>query len=113
MLSTALHLLLSSLDEVVYTSVTIELGIHRHRFHQHAHRTVCALVGTPVMYRVEQHLLFVIVFCQQIGVGGCEDGTAEDAVCLAEGIHPILVHHHGPCQDGVHKLLVIAVGQQR
>ena len=113
MLTATLHLLLSSLDEVEHTGVAIELGIHGHRFHQHAHRTVVALVGTPVVYRIEQHLLLVIVFCQQISVGGCKDGTTEDTVCLAEGIYPILVHRHCPCQDGIHKLLVIAVGQQR
>ena len=86
MLTAAFHLLFSSLDEVEHTGVAIELGIHGYRLHQHAHRTVRAFVGTSVVYSVEQHLLVVIVFCQQISVGGCKERTSENAVRLAESI---------------------------
>ena len=113
MLSATLHLLLSSLDEVEHTGVTIEPGIYRHRPDHHAHRMAATLVGTPVMECAEQGLLLIIVFCQQIAVGRCENGTSEHTVRLAEGIHPSLVHCHGALQEGIDELLVVAVGQQR
>ena len=97
MLTTALHLFLSRLDEVEHTGVAIELGIHGYRLHQHAHRTVRALVGTSVVYSVEQHLLVVIVFCQQISIGSCKERTSENAVRLAENIDRVDAYAQCAC----------------
>ena len=112
MLAATFHLLLSGLDEVDHPGVGIELGIHGYCFHQHANGAVAALVGASVVYGVEQHLLLVIEFSQQISVGGCEDGATEHAVRLAVGVYPCRVCGHGPCEQGIDKLLVVAVGQQ-
>ena len=105
------HLLFPCPQEVDHSGVIVELCIDRQCPYQHGHRMGQLLVGTSVVYGVEQHLLLVVVFRQQIAVSCREEGTLVDAVLLTVGFDIIDAHTHGPRQQTLLRPVSFQIGQ--
>ena len=86
MLTATRHLLLPRPEEVEHRGVACELSIGRQRLDEHADGMPQELVLPAAVDVREQGFLFVVVLCEEEGECRSEQGTLEDAVCLAEGV---------------------------
>ena len=84
MLPATCHLVLPILEEIEHRGVARELCIGGQRLDEHADGMLQEFVLSAVVDVCEQGFLFVVVLCEQECESRCEQGTLEDAVCLAE-----------------------------
>ena len=85
-LTATCHLLLPCVEEVEHRGVACELSIGGQRLDEHADGMLQELVLPAAVDVREKGFLFVVVLCEEEGENRREQGTLEDAVCLAEGV---------------------------
>ena len=95
MLAHTAHLILTSFQIVEHFRLVVKLSIDGQRLHRHTHRVEETFVGTSVVNRGKQRLLFIIIFSQQEAVNRRKEITLEDAFLLTESVH--FGHLHVEC----------------
>ena len=110
MCSTTLHLLLAGLQEIEHRSIIGESRIYWYCLYQHGNGACQLFVCTTAIYRIEQRLLFIIVFRQQIAIYAVKESALENAVRLAEGINSFKTDTHLPLKSTYLRLIPFQVG---
>ena len=104
--------LLGGTQEIEYGGVVIEPGKHGNCPDGHSHGAGVALILAPVIYRRVIRLLFIVEPGEQERIRRGEDGAAEYAVFLAEGVQPRHLHVQRPEQVAFRGSRSLEIGEE-